>query len=58
MESVHCKVIENQWASALENGQKVTVDIEINYDVGGIRPVSFEISYTIADVYYYQKICN
>ena len=26
------KVIENQWVKALKNGQKVTVDIVINYD--------------------------
>jgi len=52
------KVIENQWAKALENGQKVTVDIDINYDAGGIRPISFDVSYTIDDVYYYQKIYN
>ncbi len=52
------KVIENQWAKALENGQKVTVDIDINYDVGGTRPISFDVSYTIDDVFYYQKIYN
>ncbi len=51
------KVIENQWAKALENGQKVTVDIVINYD-SGVRPTSFDVSYTIDDVYYYQKIYN
>lgn len=47
------KVIENQWAKALENGQKVTVNI--NYGVGGTCPISFDVSYTIDDVYYYQK---
>ncbi len=52
------KVIEKQWAEALENGQKVTVDIDVNYDVGGIRPISFDVSYTIDDVFYYQKIYN
>ena len=52
------KVIENQWAKALENGQKVTVDIDVNYDVGGIRPISFDVSYMIDDVFYYQKIYN
>ena len=25
------KIIENEWAKALENGKKVTVDIGINY---------------------------
>ena len=52
------KVIENQWAKALENGQKVTVDININYDVGGIRPISFDVSYKIDGVRYFQKINN
>ena len=52
------KVIENQWAKALENGQKVTVGININYDAGNIRPISFDVSYTIEGIHYYQKIYN
>ncbi len=52
------KVVENQWANALENDQKVTVNIDINYDAGGTRPISFDVSFTIDDVFYYQKIYN
>ena len=45
-------------SNALENGQKVTVNIDIKYDVGGTRPISFDVLYTIDDVSYYQKIYN
>lgn len=37
---------------------KVTVDININYDIGSSHPVSFDVSYTIDDVYYYQIMYN
>lgn len=52
------KIIENQWARALEKGQTVTVNIDLNYDAGGIRPVSFDVSYTIDDVPFFQSISN
>lgn len=50
--------IENQWATALKKGQKVSVDIKIGYDSGGIRPDFFEISYTIDGDIFYRKINN
>lgn len=50
--------IENQWARALSNGQKVSVDIKVNYENGGTRPVSFDISYTIDGVQFFQTIFN
>ena len=52
------RVIENHWASALKNGQKVRVNIDVHYDQGGVRPSSFDVSYTIDDVYYYHEISN
>ena len=52
------KVIENQWAKALENGQKVRVNIDIHYDEGGVRPSSFDVSYMIDDVSYHKIISN
>ena len=50
------KKIENQWAKALEEGQHVTVEIDIHYDVGNTRPTSFEVFYTIDDIPFYQTI--
>ena len=52
------KVIENQWAAALKNGQKVSVKIDINYDAGNSRPSSFMVSYDIDGTYYQHKIKN
>ena len=52
------RAIENHWASALKNGQKVRVNIDVHYDQGGVRPSSFDVSYTIDDVYYYHEISN
>lgn len=52
------KIIENQWANAIKKGQKVAVDIKIKYNEGGIRPVSFEVSYKIDNVSYYQIVNN
>jgi hypothetical protein len=52
------KKIENQWAKALENGQKVRVSIDIHYDQGDVRPSSFDVSYTIDGKRYNRKISN
>ncbi len=56
-QSEYC-IIENEWAKALENGKKVTVDIDINYDGISERPTSFDISYTIDDVPFFKHIDN
>ena len=50
--------LENQWARALKNGQKVTVNIDIHYEQGGVRPVSFDVSYTIDGVRQHKMIKN
>ena len=50
--------IEERWAKALKNGQKVTVNIDIHYDGGGVRPSSFDVTYTIDGVQHKQKIRN
>jgi hypothetical protein len=50
--------IEEQWAKALRNGQKVQLNIDIHYDQGGVRPSSFDVTYTIDGVQHRQKICN
>ncbi len=52
------KIIENQWAKALESGKKVTVDVDINYSELSSRPVSFDVSYTIDDIPFFQHIEN
>ena len=52
------KVLENQWAKALEKGQKVTVNIDIHYDRGSARPSSFDVMYTIDGVSYNKIISN
>jgi len=49
------RVIENQWAKAIENGQKVSVDIDINYSLGGVRPNSFDVTYIIDGIEHYKS---
>jgi DNA/RNA non-specific endonuclease len=39
--------IENIWAKAIDGGKKVAVNIKINYDGDGVRPISFVIEYKI-----------
>lgn len=41
------KKLENQWAAAIENGQQVSVRIDVNYIGDSLRPVSFDIEYLI-----------
>lgn len=50
------KVIENQWAKALEKGQRITVDINVNYLPGVGRPISFDVFYTIDGMPFFQTI--
>ena len=52
------KILENQWATALENGSEVIVDLKIVYDVGGIRPISFEVDYMIDGIDFHKVIVN
>ena len=52
------RIIENKWATALENGYKVSVKIDIKYDEGNVRPVVFEVSYEIDGVHYQKRIKN
>ncbi|GHU68622.1 hypothetical protein FACS189413_05940 [Bacteroidia bacterium] len=39
--------LENRWANALERGQKVEVEIKVNYNGNDVRPSSFDVTYTI-----------
>ena len=39
--------MENTWKSALKKGQKVQVDIKINYSGASQRPISFDVRYKI-----------
>lgn len=41
------KALENEWARALSEGKKVSVDIELLYRDGSFRPFAFEINYVI-----------
>ena len=50
--------IENQWEKAIHEGKKVTVDIKINYDIGGVRPASFKVLYTIDGDLFVKNIRN
>jgi len=50
--------IEAQWARALKQNQKVSVDIKINYDPGSSRPTSFDVKYKINDEIYERSINN
>ncbi|MBQ8741198.1 MAG: DNA/RNA non-specific endonuclease [Clostridia bacterium] len=52
------KKIENQWARAIKNGQKVSVDIEVKYDGDSMRPVGFIVKYTIDGISFKKNITN
>lgn len=41
------KVIENEWARAIEAGKKVKVEVDIKYTDNDLRPSSFEIKYSV-----------
>ena len=52
------KKIENQWANAISNGQKVTVNVNIKYSGDSLRPTEFDVEYTINGEFFNQNILN
>ncbi|MEH6938503.1 DNA/RNA non-specific endonuclease [Bacillus sp. JJ664] len=44
------KKLENQWASAIKEGKKVSVNVKVNYEDAGLRLKSFEVKYGIDGV--------
>ena len=52
------KKIENKWAKAISNNEKVQVEIKIKYNDKSKRPSSFEINYKIGDEKYTEIIKN
>lgn len=44
------KKLENQWATAIKEGKKVSVNVKVNYEGTGVRLTSFEIKYNIDGV--------
>ncbi|SDZ06522.1 DNA/RNA non-specific endonuclease, partial [Thermoactinomyces sp. DSM 45892] len=43
------KRMENQWGRSLKNGEKVKVDIKVNYEGTSQRPSSFDVRYKIGE---------
>jgi hypothetical protein len=52
------KLIENEWARALEEGKQVAVNVEIKYGADGLRPSEFLVEYTIDGKFVTQTIPN
>lgn len=52
------KIIENEWANAIDTGKKVSTNVTINYDADRLRPKEFLIKYTIDGKPYLRKILN
>ena len=52
------KKIENQWAKAISEGKEVTVNVNIKYDGDGLRPIEFNVEYTIDGDFFSQSILN
>ena len=52
------KKIENQWAKAISEGKEVTVNVDIKYDGDGLRPIEFNVEYTIDGDFFSQSILN
>lgn len=44
------KKLENQWATAIKEGKKVSVNVKVDYEGTGLRPKAFEIKYNIDGV--------
>nr|WP_255648175.1 DNA/RNA non-specific endonuclease [Pseudalkalibacillus hwajinpoensis] len=41
------KTLENKWVTAIQEGKKGSVNVKIDYENDGLRPISFEIKYVI-----------
>lgn len=52
------KILENQWAKALGDNKKVSVDVDVKYDGEGLRPVEFVVEYKINGKRFLKKISN
>ena len=52
------KKIENQWAKAISEGKEVTVNVDIKYDGDSLRPIEFNVEYTIDGDFFSQSILN
>ena len=52
------KKIENQWAKALENGQHVSANVDVEYEQGDRRPSAFDVDYDIDGEAFSQRILN
>ncbi len=52
------KKLENQWAKALEEGKKVSVQVRVNYAGDSLRPSSFDVTYFIDGKPHYSHIKN
>ena len=52
------KKLENQWAKALEEGKKVSVQVRVNYVGDSLRPSSFDVTYFIDGKPHYSHIKN
>ncbi|MDF2911369.1 MAG: hypothetical protein K0Q56_2250 [Sporolactobacillus laevolacticus] len=52
------KKLENLWAKAVEEGKDVSVNVKINYDGTGMRPISFNITYKIDGMRFKSLINN
>ena len=50
--------LERKWAKALENGQAVSVTVDLTYPPGSSRPSAFDITYTIDGIPFREHIVN
>jgi DNA/RNA non-specific endonuclease len=52
------KTLENKWITAIQEGKKVSVNVKINYENDGLRPITFEIKYVIDGAIKKVKLSN
>lgn len=52
------KKLENKWAKAIKEGKEVTVKVNIKYAGEGLRPVQFDVEYTIKGELFTESILN
>lgn len=41
------KKIENAWENVIKEGKRVSVNVDVLYSGANLRPIGFEVSYTI-----------
>jgi len=56
--SIEYAALEREWANALRSGKKVSVNVNVRYEAGSLRPSAFNVEYTIDGEFFEKVILN